>query len=115
MNQAAKRIYILSITISVLVLSSCDTAFTLRDIEIVQLPYRTVYIAGVDDSLDMEGCIILLRARNRRYDMEVIFEEESFAYVTHDIDFSTPGEYEVFFYWGEIQFDSMIIQVVAPD
>ena len=95
----------------VLILSSCDRGLEIVRREVAQLPYRTVYVAGVDDSLDMSGCVIFLHLRDGRMS-EVVFEESQWATVKHEIDFSTPGEYEVFFYWGDIQFDTIIIQVV---
>jgi len=73
-----------------------------------------VYVIGVDDSLDMEGFIIRLHARDG-YTTEVAFEDSEWATVRYEIDFTIPGEYEVFFYWGDINFGSMAIQVIATD
>jgi len=86
-------------------------------LEVGQLPHKTIYLAGIDTELNMDGCTILVHMR-RQDTHEISFEDESRAIAKHEIDFSTPGEYEVFFYWGIHEFrrfDTIIIQVVSPD
>ena len=113
---------VLKILVLILValnLSSCDRGLEITSVEVIQLPYRMVYVAGVDDSLDMAGCILRTRIRDGRI-FEDSFEDLRWAYVTHEVDFSTPGEYEVTFHWGDGQhipgpIYTMTIQVVAPE
>lgn len=81
--------------------------------EVAQLPYRMVYIAGVDDSLDMDGFVVNLHLRNGNID-SISFYDSRWAIAKHEIDFSIPGEYEVFLYWGEFPLGYMTIQVIAP-
>jgi len=108
----------LLLMIAVFVLSSCgidDSGNEITLMEVIQLPYRMVYVAGIDDSLDMEGCILLTHIRDGR-----VFEDSFYnlrhATVRHEIDFLTPGKYEVFLYWGEDwRIYTMVIQVVAPN
>jgi len=107
-------LYILLMAISFLALSSCRREFEIVMREVAQLPYRTVYIAGVDDALDMEGFIVRLHSRNGQFE-EHSFYDVHWNNVRHEIDFTAPGEYEVFFYWGRFNFGSMTIQVIAPD
>jgi len=118
MTQRKKYWAILKIALlltTLLSLSSCDRGLEIVSVDVTQLPYRTVYIAEADNSLDMQGCIISIRVRDGRV-REVSFEEETRASIRHEIDFSTPGEYEVFFYWGEeTHIHTMIIQVIAPN
>jgi len=110
--------------------------------QIAQFPYRTVYIAGVDDSLDMDGFIAIFQLRNGNVESHSFYDSrwviakheigfsvsggyEIFVYLgefdsrwaiaKHEIDFSIPGEYEVFFYWGQFPLGSMTIQVVDPN
>jgi len=44
--------------------SSCRRDQEILTVEIIQLPYRTVYIAGTVDSLNMDGCVIRLHTRD---------------------------------------------------
>jgi len=89
---------VLLLVIAVFFLSSCHSrGLEIVSVDVIQLPYRTIYSAGAHDSLDMQGCIIGIRVRDGRV-REVLFEDERRATVRYAIDFSTPGEYEVFFY-----------------
>ena len=109
-------------------LSACDRGLEIMSVEVIQLPYKMVYVAGIDDHLNMEGTILQTRIRDGRV-FEDLFEEETRAFIRHDIDFSTPGEYEVRFYWGwDVPIDpenpryaegprhiyTMTIKVIAP-
>ena len=110
---------ILLLFLVVLQLTSCDRGLEIMSVEVIQLPYKMVYIAGVDDSLNMDGCIISIRIRDGRV-RETSFNAESRINLEHEIDFSTPGEYEVTFHWGDGQhipgpIYTMTIQVIAPD
>jgi len=70
-----------------------------------------VYVAGTVDSLDMEGCIIRFHTRDRS-ETDMPFGMWAFITVNYEIDFSTPGEYEVFFYWQYGRIYTMIVQVI---
>jgi len=98
----------------VLLLSSCDRGLEIMSVEVIQHPFKTVYIAGVDNSLDMDGCILRKRIRDGRV-FEDSFDDLSWATVRHEIDFLMPGEYEVVFYGGSNEIYTMAIQVVLPD
>ena len=56
--------------IIVLLLSSCDRGLEIMSVEVIQHPYKTVYIIGVDNSLDMDGCILRTRIRDG-----IVFED----------------------------------------
>ena len=125
MKKRKRLLFILQVMllgIVVLSLSSCDVGLEIVSVDVIQLPYRTVYVAGMDDALDMKGCIISIRTRDG-YVQEISFADESRIRIEHEIDFSTPGEYKVFFYWGRVETSSpfpdsiytMTIQVIAPD
>ena len=122
---------VILLMIVILSLSSCRWGQEIVFVEVAQLPYKMVYVAGTADSLDMEGCIIRIHTRDKQVE-EGLFVSEIFAYATHEIDFSTPGEYDVRLYWGRRDFEyanpnvptrtrqsryiyTMTIQVVAPD
>jgi len=109
---------VLLLIIAAFTLSSCigidDTGNEIVSVEVVQLPYRMAYVAGVDDSLDMEGCVIRLFTRDGN-ETDSLFGNWSFVTARHQIDFSTPGEYDVVFYWGDTPIHMMTIQVVAPN
>jgi len=104
-------LYVALFVILIFLLSSCDSGLAIVSVDVIQLPYKVVYVAGTEDSLDMDGCIISIRVRDGGV-REVSFEEEPRATIRHEIDFSTPGEYEVFFYWGDTQIYTMTIQVI---
>jgi len=114
MERIKNNLIILSIILLgniMIVLSSCDSGGKIISVEVYQLPYKIIYVAGMTDSLDMYGCIIRIDTRREGafYDL---FEDAYFATVRHEIDFSIPGEYEVLFYWSESQIYSMIIHVI---
>jgi len=99
----------------IFILSSCRRGQEILTVEIVQLPYKTVYISEAVDSLDMEGCVIRLHTRDGG-ETDIPFELWPFVTVSYEIDFSMPGEYEVFFYWQYIHIYTMTIQVIpAPE
>jgi len=102
---------ILLMAITVFTFSSCSRSLEIIKREVTQLPHRTIYIAGVDDSIDMEGLVVTLHSRGGRV-VSVPYEDTEWVIVEHEIDFLIPGEYEVFLYWGEFFFGSMSIQVV---
>jgi len=104
----------LLLTIIVAPLTSCEAGNEIVGVEVIQLPYRLIYIAGVDDSLDMEGCVIRLHNRNGRT-TDIAFGSWSFVSMVYRINFLIPGEYEVFFYWRDNRIHTMTIQVIAPD
>ena len=104
----------LLLIIIVLLLSSCDAGNEIVSLEVIQHPYKTVYTAGMDNSFDMEGCIIRRRLRSGVV-QEHSFYDLRWTTVRHGIDFSIPGEYEVVFYWGSNEIYTMTIQVVLPD
>jgi len=60
----------LLLMIIVLLLSSCDRGLEIMSVEVIQHPYKTVYIIGVDNSLDMDGCILRTRIRDG-----IVFED----------------------------------------
>jgi hypothetical protein len=117
MKKSKKHLVILQILLLsfiVSLLSSCEAGNEIVSVEVAQLPYRAVYVAGVDTSLDMDGFTAFTRTRDGRT-WEDSFDDAHWITTRHQVDFSTAGEYEVFFYWGQIQIGSMTIQVVAPD
>jgi len=115
---------VLLLIIAVLHLSSCEAGNEIVSVEVSQLPDKMVYIAGVDESLDMAGCMIRLHIRNGSIS-DIVFDNWPFVFIRHEIDFSTPGEYAVRFYWGEedeVEYNgwprylhTMTIQIVSPD
>ena len=115
-----KRIFlvvlkILLLAVSVFILSSCDRGLEILSVDVIQLPHKMTYVAGTADSLDMNGCVLRRRIRDGR-ETDFAFGSWPFVSVSHEIDFSTPGEYEVHFYWSETQIYTMIIQVIpAPE
>jgi len=121
-NIAARALVILLLTTAIFQLSACRADQRIVSVEVVRLPYKMTYVAGVDDALDMAGCVIRIRERGGHIG-EISYYEEIRATARHRINFSVPGEYEVRFYWGigitpgpsPPPFHVMTVEVVASD
>ncbi|MCL2150493.1 MAG: hypothetical protein FWH51_06190 [Dehalococcoidia bacterium] len=76
-----------------LLLSACDASLEIIGMEICAYPNKTVYVAGIDNSLDLTGGTVtyLLKGGAKSEDKM----DESWITVTHDIDFNSPGIYTV--------------------
>jgi len=83
-------------------------------VEVVQPPYKMAYTAGVDDSLDMAGCVIRFTTRDG-VSTDIPFESSDFVTVRYQIDFSRLGNHIVTFYRGDTRIHSMVIRIVAPE
>jgi len=117
MKKNKKTLVILQVillVITVLLISSCEAGNEITSVEVIQYPYKMVYVAGTANSLDMDGGVIRLHNRSG-VTSDSLFGNWPFVTVRYEIDFAIPGEYEVLFYWGEIHIYTMTIQVVAPD
>jgi len=118
MKNAKKRIMILQalfLVLTALQMTSCDSGLEIVGLEIVQYPSRTEYPVEFNEELDMYGCIILIRTRDG-HERKALFVDTSWATISHEIDFSLPGEHEVFIYWGDVQrIGSFTVQVVPSD
>jgi len=110
-NRLLAALRIALFVILIFLLPSCDSGLAIVSVDVIQLPYKVVYVAGTADNLDMEGCIIRLYTRDGR-ETDILFDSWPFITVRYEIDFATTGEYQVFFYWGDVQIYTMTIQVI---
>ena len=83
-------------------------------VEVIQPPYKRVYVVGEGNILDMEGCIIRIHTRGGDV-ADFPFDEQSFVQTRHRINFFYPGEYEVHFYWQNVYLYSTTVWVVEDD
>ena len=84
----------------ILIAASCDCDIEAVSLELVGVPDRVVYIAGVDTEIDLSGLRFVSLLRDGRI-MESSLadwkdpEHEPGRLVYHEIDFAIPGVYEV--------------------
>jgi len=90
--------------------------------EIGSLPDNLVYFVGESDALDLTGGTLLVITRDtpgicgpRREEWsETPMYRQSPFHVVYDIDFSIPGEHEVFIIWLDHVQGSFTIEVIEP-
>ena len=89
-----KKISILTLIILLFFITSCEYGLVITGIDIVKYPDRIVYIAGIDDSIDLSGGVvnIMTRAYPERRDPMDDPRWGNFR-VTHSINFNEPGVY----------------------
>lgn len=89
----------LLILIMIFILNGCDSGLKIKEIEIAQLPYKTVYVCNVDNELNIKGGKIYVITADGHKNIENLSSRE--IKIMHNIDFACKGEYDVFVYLGD--------------
>ncbi len=93
-----KRLLILGLVFCIFGLfCGCDAGLAIVDLEIITFPERIVYVAGVDDTIDLTGgtCgLILAQTPEGEHGIPVEMTEWRLT-ISDNVDFSTPGVYTV--------------------
>lgn len=114
-EETMKRKIMLSVLALVLLCSAagCDAGLKIVGMDINTYPDRIVYIAGVDDSLDLTGGTVKYYLKQKT---ESIYKMENNIYlnITDNINFNEPGVYVVTLTRAEYSC-SFPIQVVDKD
>ena len=103
MNSIKTRFLFLSIAF-VLLLQGCDDGLYIVKLEIEGTPNRILYIANVDDEIDLSGFILVITIKQGDRDEELLeggTDQSGFLKVSHEIDFTKPGIYKVELYYGD--------------
>ncbi len=89
-----KKISILTLIILLFFVTSCEYGLVITGIDIVKYPDRIVYIAGIDDSIDLSGGIVNIKTRDNPEGRDPMVEPRRGNFrVTHSINFNEPGVY----------------------
>jgi hypothetical protein len=85
------------IIFSFIFLGACDDGFLTVELEINGYPNKLFYVAGIDNSINLEGGTIRIITKDNRYTgIEQMEEEFKWEEIIHDIDFNTAGIYIVY-------------------
>ena len=76
-----------------LLLTSCERSNETVDVRMGNWPDRIVYVVDIDTEIDMTGATVITVIRAGREYEECV--TEGWSVVTHNIDFATPGVYDV--------------------
>jgi len=96
-KKKSKSFLLILCLVFILLFSACDHDIAIVGYEMVQPPYRIIYIASVDTRLDFEGATIRAVARNgmRYEEFSISSGIGNYINVNHSVDFTTPGIYKV--------------------
>ena len=90
-----RKFLILSMALIILLvlLASCERSNEVVNVRMGSWPDRIVYIVDIDTEIDMTGATVITILRDGREEEESV--TGGWSAVVHNIDFSTPGVYEV--------------------
>ena len=89
------------LAVSFPILASCDTGLEIVSIELGSFPDNIVYYVSKADSVDLTGANILVEIRQgEAFEYDIYSTRaERLLVITDNVDFSTPGVYEVTIRW----------------
>jgi len=96
------------------VFCSCDESLRIMKVELGNFPENIVYYTGDNNSLDLTGCTLITTIKSGEEHNEPI-NTAHYVEITDNIDFSTPGIYEVKITWMDSLVGRIPIQVIASE
>jgi len=116
MTKKVTRLFILSLLVlfSLVFIVGCDAGLEIIGMEIVKYPDRLIYVANVDNTLDVSGGEIRLLLKDKSVESIAPMSGDE-AEIRHNIDFDTPGIYVVTLYRHDDAQAQFPIQVISKE
>ena len=115
-NGIRLQVTIVLFIVFVFMVSSCEYTSEITGVDIGRFPERIVYFANEDTELDFAGMTLIFNYRRGRPTEEFVESHLLMPYefltVTHSVDFSKCGVYEVTFSFGKFTAGRIPVQVI---
>ena len=86
--------YVILVSAMFLILTACERGLEIVNVELGSFPYNIVYYVGETDSVDLAGATIIITTRGTGASERCV-SEDNWLVITDNVDFLTPGVYEV--------------------
>jgi len=98
-----------------MICTGCDEGLRIVGLEVEKYPDRLIYVANIDDSLDLSGGEVRILLKDKSIESISKMTDEKELEIKHNIDFGTPGIYIVVLYRHEDAQVQFPIQVISKE